>query len=108
LIALIIDTHHGRRQTDYRRRIFIRPLPSVVRRLVGHDLERPACFIRPNRRRCGQASPTLIPLAACAARNNGECAPRMTGVIGGARIDLLFTMSDKLHTLRHKPTERAN
>jgi hypothetical protein len=70
------------------------------------DLERPVCFTRSIQRHCGQALPTFAWLARISPHDFrrrkypsqtmlGDSAPRhgFTAAFG-ARIDLLFTMSD--------------
>ena len=67
-----------------------------VRRPIGHDLERPACFIRSNRRRCGQAPPTFASGSSLRRSRCMEIARRSRPLTAApnTRIDLLFTMSD--------------
>ena len=81
------------------------------------NLERPACFeIVPTAARSGAADksalPATTPLATprlrtdcnqrAHARVQGDCAPSRIFIQGGARSDLLFTMSDNTH-----PAERT-
>ncbi len=81
------------------------------------NLERPACFeIVPTAARSGAADksalPATTPLATpclrtdcnrrAHARVQGDCAPSRIFIRGGARSDLLFTMSDNTH-----PAERT-